>query len=350
MKKTQILLAPAAMTLLLASAAASAQTDTTVYGRIVAGVDFSTNASSDGVTSGNRWSGASNQWGTSIFGIKGDEDLGGGLKAVFDLETGFGATTGVTNSSALFGRYAFVGLSSNTAGTIKFGEFLAIDNDVWFLDPMGQQWLSTATLVKGRSWNIADNAVQYESPNIGGFTANAQYSFGGVAGSTKPSSGGGVSLAYIKGPIELRAIYDYDYDSSGQFSTIFTDSKELILGGTATLGDAKIFAAYQHLSAPDALVGAPDKATHYWVGINYQATVPLQLLAAAYHINEDNGASSGGLYTIGANYSLSKRTLLYVTLGTVENGANGTFSEQYWQPHVPGQNQTSLYFGVSHNF
>lgn len=98
----------------------------TVYGRVVAGVDYSTNVSTDGVTSGNRLGAASNQWGTSMFGFKGSEDLGGGMKAVFDLESGFSSNNGATNSAALFNRFAFVGLSGANAGTVKLGNFLSI--------------------------------------------------------------------------------------------------------------------------------------------------------------------------------------------------------------------------------
>ena len=65
---------------------AHAQAETTVYGRVVAGVDYSTNVSNDGKTSGSRLSAAGNQWGTSMIGFQGSEDLGGGVKAIFDLE------------------------------------------------------------------------------------------------------------------------------------------------------------------------------------------------------------------------------------------------------------------------
>jgi predicted porin len=328
---------------------AHAQTNVSVYGRVVAGIDYSTNVSSNGVTSGSRWGAASNQWGTSMLGFRGSEDLGGGLKAVFDLESGFSSNNGATNNPALFNRFAYVGLSGS-AGTVKFGNFLSISNDVWFLDPLGQQWLGSASLVKGRSWNGAANSVQYESPNMNGFTANVQYSFGEKAGSTSANSKAGVSLAYVQPAYEVRAIYDVARDATGGYSDIYNTSEEFTLGGTLTLGPAKLFATYQNLSAPDAAAGAPTKAKHYWLGVNYQATPALQLIGAAFHVAPNNGADSANLYAIGANYSLSKRTLLYTTVGTVQNGANATFSERYWEPHVAGQNQTSVYAGVSHSF
>lgn len=327
-----------------------AQTNVSLYGGVAAGVSYSTNVSTDGVTSANRLGAASNHWGTSKFGFKGNEDLGGGLEAIFKLESGFSATTGTLNAPALFNRFAYVGLSSSKAGTLKVGNFLSISNDVWYIDPMGQQWLGSATLVKGRNWNAAGNTLQYESPNMNGFTASGQYSFGEKAGATSANSKGGVSMAYAQPTFEVRAIYDFAHDAAGDYSDIYNTSKELTLGGTATFGDAKLFAAYQTLSAPDSAIGTPNKVKHYWAGVNYQANSALQLLGAVYHVAPNNGASSANLYAIGANYSLSKRTLLYSTLGSVQNGANATYSERYWEPHVPGQNQSSLYLGVYHSF
>jgi predicted porin len=350
-KKNKKFMAPSlTAALLLAAGAASAQSNVTVYGRIVAGVDYNTHVSTNGVTSGSRWDAASNQWGTNLIGIKGAEDLGGGSKAIFDLESGFSSNTGATNNAALFNRFAYVGLSSSTAGTVKLGNILSISNDVWYIDPMGQQAMGSAALDKGRNWLNAPNSVQYESPDMGGFTAIAQYSFDETAGSNSANGKRAVSLAYVQPAYEIRAMYDVARDATGKFSDIYNTSKELILGGTATFGNAKLFAAYQSLSAPDAAAGTPSKAKHYWVGINYQLTTALQLLSAVYHITPNNGASSANLYAIGTIYNLSKRTFLYATIGSVQNGANGTYSERYWEPHVPGQDQTAVYFGITHLF
>lgn len=327
-----------------------AQSNLTLYGRIVAGVDYSTNVSTDGKTSGSRISSATNQWGTSLFGFQGSEELGGGLKAVFDLESGFTSNNGATNGPALFNRFAYVGLTSKESGSIKLGNFLSISNDLWSIDPMGQQWLSSATLVRGRSWFGAPNSIQYESPDMGGFRANLQYSFGERPDSMAASSKGGVSLSYAGPGFELRAIYDAAKSVDGLYKDIFQSSQELIVGGSVKTGDAKWFAAYQELRAPNAPVNATDRARHGWIGVNYQISPALLLRAAAYHVAPNNAADSASLYTVGTDYSLSKRTLLYTTVGHVRNGNNATFSERYWEPHVAGENQTSVYFGVSHLF
>ncbi|MFX7029386.1 porin, partial [Acinetobacter baumannii] len=81
-----------------------------------------------------------------------------------------------------------------------------------------------------------------------------------------------------------------------------------------------------NLRAPNAAAGAPDRANHYWIGANYDVTSQLQLIASWFHVNANNasvnaaGVGNGGgtsnLYMAGINYFLSKRTLLYVDVGT----------------------------------
>ena len=132
------------------TAPALAQTSVTLYGRVASGIDYQNNVAPTATSpGGSLWRAADNQWGTSMFGFMGKEDLGGGLQAVFRLESGFGAAQGKTNGDALFNRRSYVGLSSPTYGTLTVGKNLFISNDVWYLDPTGQQFIGSATLVRG---------------------------------------------------------------------------------------------------------------------------------------------------------------------------------------------------------
>lgn len=333
---------------------AHAQSSVTVYGRIVAGINYQSNqATSDGTGNrGSKWGVDGNEWGTSMFGFKGTEDLGGGLKAMFTLESGFSADNGQVNGgSGLWTRRSFVGLSGS-AGTIKLGKDLAIQSDpVWALDPTGQQALSTATLAKERNWPQTSNMVSYETPNFGGFTATYMRGFGEQAGDLKKGSRDGISLAYVQSNYELRAIYDIQRDQNGKFNDLYKNSKELILGGTATFDKTKLFAGYENLRADADPAGVKaDKANLYWLGVNYQATSALQLIGAVYHtkVNKDVGKAS--LFVLGANYNLSKRTVLYATVGTVRNGANTDFAVEYGNGGIKGQNQNAFYTGIAHSF
>ncbi|AMP07557.1 gram-negative porin family protein [Collimonas pratensis] len=347
----------AASTVLIAVACsqAQAQTSVTIYGRVDAGVDYQSsvalkdaNGNLTGQT-GSKLAASGNQWGTSMIGFKGTEDLGGGLSAFFLLESGFDATKGTTNGSALFNRRSYVGLNGG-AGSIKFGKNLFIVNDVWYLDPTGQQFMGTASLVNGRNWPGANKVIEYQTPTWSGFNATAQTSLGEQAGSSKNGRSDGISLVYTIGGLELRGIYDVIRDSSGRYSNLYTASKDLIVGGTYTIDQLKLFAGYENISAPDSAAGAaPDKLNHYWIGANYALTPALTLIGGAYHVKLNHDAGSASLFVAGANYNLSKRTLLYVAAGTVRNKGNADFGTEFDNP-LPGHAQNGGYAGVSHSF
>ena len=334
------------------TAPALAQTNVTLYGRVPSGIDYQNNVAPTATSpGGSLWRAADNQWGTSMFGFMGKEDLGGGLQALFRLESGFGAAQGRTNGDALFNRRSYVGLSSPTWGTLTAGKNLFISNDVWFLDPTGQQFIGSATLVRGRNWPGANNVVEYQSPTWGGFQIGLQTGLGEQPGSFTNSRRDGVSAVYKTGPLEVRAIYDVIRDGNGKFSDIFNFSKEATIGGTYTIGKAKLFAAYENLSAPDAAAGAPTKANHYWLGINYEVTPALTLIGAAYRVNVNHGGGNANLFMAGANYNLSKRTMLYASVGTVQNSATANFSVEATNNNpAPGKNQLGAYTGIVHSF
>jgi len=89
-----------AAVLACACAAAQAQSNVTIYGRIDAGVNYQSGVQVGTSTkTGSEWAASGNEWGTSMFGIKGTEDLGGGLQALFTLENGFNADNGAVNGS-----------------------------------------------------------------------------------------------------------------------------------------------------------------------------------------------------------------------------------------------------------
>ncbi|MCY1210586.1 Outer membrane porin protein [compost metagenome] len=332
------------------AAPACAQSNVTLYGRVVAGVDVQTNVQTPDGGSGTLWRGADNQWGTSMFGLRGNEDLGGGLKALFQLESGFGAIKGRTNGDALFNRRAYVGVQGGW-GTLTMGKNQPLADALWALDPTGQQFIGTATLVRGRNWQGHNNMVSYETPSFGGLSAQVLTGLGEDPGSATRLRKDMLSLTYTAPAFELRAIYDVARDASGKYSDLFTTSKELTLGGTVTISALKLFAGYENLSAPDSPAGSPTRANHYWVGANYQLTPALTLIGAFYRVTVNQGGGNANLYMLGANYSLSKRTLLYASVGTVQNSATANFSVEATNNNpAPGRNQLGAYTGIAHSF
>ncbi|MEP6588192.1 MAG: porin [Polaromonas sp.] len=336
-------------------ARAQGKGNVTVYGRLVEGINYQSRQylGWDEVNGraivGSRWGIDGNVWGTSMFGIQGTEDLGGGMQAYFNLESGLDGSTGaVSGGSGLWTRRALVGLSGRW-GSVKLGRSLALPTDViWRLDSGGQQAMGTATLVKGRNWQTYSNQIDYTTPNLGGFTAQGVYGMGEAAGSTRKNRTGGVSLAYVQANYELRAMYDVANDANGRYSSLFQYSKEATLGGAVTRGKWRLFAGYQRLSAP-AVASGPDKARHLWAGATYQVMPALTLIGGAYHVELNRDTGTAKLFMVGANYYLSSRTLLYASVGTVRNGAQTSFAVETGDS-VAGQNQSAFYSGISHSF
>ncbi|WP_085316091.1 porin [Derxia lacustris] len=334
-------------------ACAQSAGNVTIYGRVVAGVDFINRA--DERADGSKATksvlrGASNQWNPSLLGFKGQEELGDGLRSVFLLENGFQATKGIGNGDGLFNRRAYVGLASRDYGTLTLGKNLSISNDVWYLDPTGQQFIGTATLVRGRNWQIPNNLVEYQSPTVAGLQVGVQTSLGEQT-SYPALHRDAVSAVYKVGGAELRAIWDTIRDADGRYTDLFNTSRELTLGGTVTVADWKLLGGWEQLSAPDAVAGAPSRGKHFWLGANWQATRRVTLIGAGYRVLLDRDNGSANLFAVGANYAFSVRTLAYFTVGTVRNSEQANFSVETTdnRPGL-GAHQIGSYVGLVHSF
>ncbi|QGZ62037.1 porin [Paraburkholderia acidisoli] len=179
MKKTLMV---AALTGVFATAA-HAQSSVTLYGLIDAGVTYANNSgghslwkASSGTVNGSRW------------GLRGSEDLGGGLKAIFTLESGFNIDNGTASqSSRMFGRQAFVGLASNQYGAVTLGR--QYDSVVDYLAPLsntGTQYGGTIAAHPYDNDNLNNsvrfnNTIKYSSVNYAGFKFGGTYSFSNSA-------------------------------------------------------------------------------------------------------------------------------------------------------------------------
>jgi predicted porin len=343
---------------------AHAQSSVTIYGRLDEGIQYR-----QGIPGGNAVQAQSGDWGESLFGFQGAEDLGGGTKAIFKLEMGLNGMTGSYQNGSLFGREARVGLTNSRYGTFKIGYagINEIVQDCWDLDPQVMQQYSISTLVRGRNWSQAANSVEYTSPLLGGLTLKGQYDLAnspnwngnggtgsapGQLGATSGFGSGqgrsdGLKAQYNGSGLELQAIYDEIRDPFGKFSNVYLYSRAALAGGTYTIGPVKIYAGYEHLSAPDAdeagydFAGTPAGASlptsvnHEWGGASWQATPATALTAAIYHANANNGNGNATLYTLNGTYNLSKRTFLYTELGYIHNsstsniGLGNGFSDPY---------------------
>ncbi|EIP84645.1 hypothetical protein A33K_18658 [Burkholderia humptydooensis MSMB43] len=155
----------------------------TLYGAIDEGINFTTNAAGHHAFA--MVSGDSQE---SMWGLRGVEDLGGGLSAVFTLENGFNASTGAANQGGrLFGRQAFVGLASQQAGTLTLGRQYDATVDLW--SPFTAAGSTIGDLAAHPFDNDnadydtrVNNAVKYLSPVFGGAQVEAAYGFSNTTG------------------------------------------------------------------------------------------------------------------------------------------------------------------------
>lgn len=291
---------PAAIACLLAGPA-HAQSSVTLYGTIDAGLDYISNQKSPagagpayGVQSGNV--------STSRWGLRGNEDLGGGLGAVFTLENGFNGANGkFGNGGDEFGRQAWVGLSSRRWGTVTLGR--QYDFLVDFVAPL-------SATGSGFGGNIADHpydndnlandtrmndAVKFSSANYGGFSFGGAYGFSNQGGGAGNNNAYSVGAQYVSGPVDLALAYLQSNQPGGVNAPQNTGGSLSSSDGDAMLvgGRWRTFGAGAHY--------AFDHAT---VGFVYTRTIlndPRELSQGGAY-----GAVNGRLLTF-SNYELNAR-------------------------------------------
>jgi len=326
-----------------ATTMAHAQSTVTLYGRIDNGLQYET-----GLPGGHAFSAQSGDWGCSWFGLIGAEDIGGGTKAIFQLEGQLNTMTGASEG-ALFGRHATVGFTNDSWGLFKMGNLGAgeLSQDSWGVDPQLMQRYSISTLVRGRNWPTTTNGAEYNTPVLfGGLVVKGQYSLtNNTSWNSAPLNAEGVPSGqgrtnaiegiYTFNHGDFRVIYDEIRGADGSFNNVYSASRSVIVGGTYTLGAVKFYAGYQHLSAPDATdesvgvtaasqpsgVTAPTGVNHEWVGAAWSVSPFTTITGAVFHANANNGNGNATLFTLAATYALSKRTFLYTEAGYVRNSS-----------------------------
>jgi predicted porin len=369
MKKTTA--AIGATLLALSAQSAFAQSSVTLYGIVDTAVRFQTNADAnnnnlvsmvEGPITGSRW------------GLKGTEDLGGGLAAIFRLENGFNLWNGaLASSSTLFNRMAYVGLKSQY-GTVTLG-----NQNSPFFDEMGDTF---DPLTVGNYWQDSwiyngigshlrvQNSVKYAN-SFGGLNVKAIYGFGNQAGSVGAQSTYGFTTSYTFGPLQALAGWqqsDIQSQIAGQnkegkkqnqanVGVVYTvvPTVRLLAGWMRTQDNSGTTDANMQQSS--TLTGAelsPNRIDNFfYVGTTWQATPPLLITAAGYYGRTTNAALGNGDFggghnysaTLLAEYSLSKRTEVY---GTVDyTRGTGAYTIDY-----PGtkNNQTGVAVGLRNIF
>ncbi|UUX95145.1 porin [Aquabacterium sp. J223] len=330
--------------LLAAPVAAFAQSSVTVYGVLDTYVEYAR-----GGGAGDRTSVQAGGQSGSRLGFRGTEDLGGGLKAMFQLEHGLWNDTGTQDGAEFWRRQAWVGLSGGF-GTVALGRqynpsFLFADS----IDPFGTGYGSAFTLgitPFSASGARTNNAVTYATPVLSGFSGKVLVGAGeGVAGRTVDGS-----VTYAGGPLYLGAAYG----QRERFGAT-AETSSLLVGGSYQLGMFKILGGYDRLEAE-----APTNTTRKgWtlgtqVAVNPGGTVSLGYSEA----KTDGRADKVKLLSAGYSYALSKRTNVYAIVSRVDNASGaaatafGPTGASSGNPYtvLAGNNPSSVALGVRHTF
>ncbi len=331
----------------LGTTAALAQSSVTVYGRVNTTVESQNDVGGEGrvtVVQNN-----SSRW-----GLKGSEDLGGGLKANFLLESGFASDTGA-NSGGLFGRESWVGLSGGF-GAFKMGNLTPVTALYYATsDYIGMHNHETGTSSDAfyMGAGTGRNALSYTTPSMGGLTIEGQYGLKETkAAGTKDTfalvgnyqvGGFYIGGGYSSGPSsflgELTSEKGTEYGvaavySAGPFAVgttvIRNEMKDVSVGTVATTGKFKRDAV-----RVSGMYTLGNSEFHLNVG-----------LAGKVKVGGTSVEKSDAMqYTLGYNYNLSKRTKVYAFYSQVRNKDNAAYNT-----YADGKDPSFLAAGLRHNF
>ncbi len=349
--KKNLIAAAAAATLASLPLAALADGSVTLYGMLDVSVESFHYNSTPTRPSGHLTTMTSD---TSRLGVRGIEDLGDGLRAYFKLETGYQTDNGtVTVPATFWSRESYLGLGSDKLGSVQLGSqyapslWMSVWTDPFFRFGLGGQY----TLLQGlRGYSIKyDNAVQYQTPVIGGFSGRlmAAPGEGAVTGTSYSAS-----AEYRTAPVYVGAVLDQVKTTAASVGLAGAPvtSRTLSLSATYDFKVVKLSGWWQ-----TNRIESLSNVNGYVVGATIPFGVQDEIRTSYAHRSATNADAS--LFAIGYFHILSKRTTLYANFGRLTNGKAAAFrmgpaiGEQVavGLPTV-GQDSTGTQFGIRHWF
>ncbi|HTH61339.1 MAG TPA: porin [Paraburkholderia sp.] len=319
---------------------AHAQSSVTLYGSLDAGIVYVNN-----IGGSSAWIQNSGSVSNTYFGLRGAEDLGGGLKAIFTLESGFNLNDGTYKGESGFNRKAYVGLKSNTGGTVTLGR--QYDSVVDFLSPLSAAGFGYGNNLAAHPFDNDNlgatfpvkNAIKFESLNYDGLKFGGLYGFSNQPGGFANGRAWSVGASYSTGPLNVAAAYLQQNNAGLNATSASKLSAELQrtygIGANYTYGPAVIGLVWTH-SQFDDLSRGPAWATgnqnlrmdNFEINGVYSLTPALALLGSYTftdgRVTDNYGRSNPRWHTamLAGDYSLSKRTDIY--LATAFQRATGS--------------------------
>lgn len=368
----------AMVALVAAEGAARAQSSVTLYGALDTGLLYqSTSAASfspKALNTGKVYAFKDGGVYSSIWGLKGTEDIGDGYKVNFKLQGSFNSGTGklgladAPGVTAVFNQQTTVGVSG-PFGTFDMGRQIApmiysmYDTDVrgaqyfgsiltaWLGLNQAAGWPGTSTNGPiGALWD--DNALVYQSPKFYGASLALEYAPGGVAGQFQGGTRESAVLKYSNYGLNLTAAYYNGHDTNPSTTTVpkgLDNNRFYYLGAKYSFHDFSVSTSYSIGKNP-----ANTSHVNYEMvsaGLGYRFTPAFRVTSGFYYLRDRNNSTNhSNEFAVGAEYSLSKSTLAYAQVGYVNNKGTMNQTIVYGQPVAPGVKTTAAMIGMRHSF
>ncbi|MCY1505683.1 Outer membrane porin protein [compost metagenome] len=356
---------------------AQAETSVTLYGIIDTGLGYNKISGGPDAMNGSRFGMINGVQNGSRWGLRGSEDLGDGLRAVFQLESGFDSGNGKSaQGGRLFGRQATIGLASDSWGQLDFGRQTNIASKYFgSIDPFGAGFGQANIGVSMSAANTQryDNMVMYQTPSFSGFQFGIGYSFNAddnnadqtgwkTADNTRAITTG---LRYVNGPLNIAFSYD-QLNASNKSVLADQDAtpRMYAIGGSYDFEVVKLALAYARttdgwfagqgvntgtgsLSLGTNIFADGFKANSYMVGLSAPIGGASKLFGSWQMVDPSNDRLDRGsgadetmnVFSLGYTYDLSKRTNLY---------AYGSYAKNY--AFIEDVKSTAVGVGIRHRF
>lgn len=359
MQKKFIALAVAA----LASGAAFAQSNVQVYG--VADFGLAVNGSAlNGTTTGQNTRFDSGIASGSRLGFKGTEDLGNGLKALFNFEMGLTLDDGASAQGRTFGRQSYVGLTGGF-GTVIGGRIYTPHYTLMAqIDPFGvgtagraNNLFASSSIAAGLYDPIrVNNTVAYVSPSFSGLSVTAAYGTNSLdnqeaaANNSKQNRLFAIAPTYTNGPLTVGLNYhQVKLDGNALLNNDTGKLSSYTLAGKYDFGMLALSGAYGSNKVDDG--GADrDKVRNWLIGVSAPIGAKVVLKASYNNLKDKiNDNADAKQFAIGADYLLSKRTKLYTAFSKISNDDNARYTVAHASGGA-GNNESQFNLGINHSF
>src|ERR1700754_357153 len=301
-------------TLIFCAGVAHAQSSVTMYGSLDGGLRNVVNGTPAGgaaITMASNGTYDQNRW-----GFRGVEDLGNGLKAVFNLEAGYILSTGQSDNTSgiLFQRRSTVGLEG-AFGRVDVGRQFAMQHYlIKDFEPFDFKFLSiteAAAVTNGNSSGRDTNDIAYTG-TFGPTVLRAEYALGGVAGSANDGSTRAVGFNYRTHTLKFGFGYTHKSKQIVAGTGPYFSDNEYTAGGAYTLGPVTALGGWSiNMQDTATAAGGSIKNQYLWGGLRYQIT-PFTKIIGAYYDNRNDTAGVSGrkdVSIVSVTYSLSKQTI-----------------------------------------